>query len=59
MEQSFYDNLKGFSWDEVGEAIAKKTSTDVERALSTSGERSHDDFMALYFNHILTKQPCV
>jgi len=43
---SFKDIFDQYSWDEVKEAIYSKSSTDVERALSTSN-RDINDFMAL------------
>ncbi len=42
----FYDELKKYSWEETTEAIASKTSADVERALRKR-RLDIDDFMAL------------
>jgi 2-iminoacetate synthase len=47
----FIDELNSWNWKEVGEVIAKKTATDVQRVLASAqaapGRRTIDDFMTL------------
>lgn len=44
---SFYDELKGYSWDEIGEQIYSTTENDVLLALANAGHATVSDFMAL------------
>ena len=47
MNATFESELHHWSWDEVHDAISKKTQADVEAAISRAGSASMDDFMAL------------
>ena len=46
MNATFESELHHWSWDEVHDAISKKTQADVEAAISRAGSASMDDFMA-------------
>jgi len=43
---SFYDEIRGYDWDEMGKEIRSRTASDVERALSAR-RVGMDDFMSL------------